>query len=226
MLLTAVFAAAAISVFLWQRSGEDPLTQAAASNPTVTIPEGDAPNARTLAYSLTVQSFTDGRYKDPFKLSGEMLFRNKDRIRINIKSPQSGFLYILNQGPNGGSGEAQYNILFPTPTANNGSSSLAAQQEVRIPQDSWFELDEKEGAELIWLIWSDKEIADLESAKQYANPTDKGRIKDPSLNKAVASLLNDQSFNKVDLERDDDNKESRVKGNSDIVAHTIRLEHH
>jgi hypothetical protein len=173
-----------------------------------------------------VQSFTDGRYKDPFKLSGEMLFRNKDRIRINVTSPQSGYLYIFNQGPGDGSGEVQYNILFPSPTANNNLSSLAASQEIQIPQGSWFELDDKEGAELIWLVWSDKELADLESAKQYANPRDKGQIKDQALNQSIATLRQSQNVNKASVERDDDKKESRVIGNSGIVTHTIRLEHH
>jgi hypothetical protein len=172
-----------------------------------------------------VQSYTDGRYKDPFRLSGEMLFRNKDRIRINVKSPDAGYLYILNQGPGQVDGEAQYNILFPSPTANNGSSSLAAGQEIQIPQGSWFELDDKEGAELVWLVWSAKELADLESAKQYANPVDRGRIKDPSLSKAVAVLLESQNGRST-VARDDDKKESRVMGNSGIVIRAIRLEHH
>jgi hypothetical protein len=216
----------AIGVFLWQRAGVEPGTQAAVQQPPVTAIAADATNTRTLAYSLTVQSFTDGRYKNPFKLSGEMLFRNKDRIRINVKSPQSGYLYILNQGPGDGSGEVQYNILFPSPTANNHLSSLAALQEIQIPQGSWFELDDKEGAELIWLVWSGNELADLESAKQYANARDKGQIKDQALNRSIASFLKSQSASKAAVERDDDKNESRVVGNFDIVAHAIRLEHH
>jgi serine/threonine protein kinase len=179
-----------------------------------------------LTYSLTVQSFTDGRYKNPFTLSGEMLFRNRDRVRLNIKSPQAGQLYILNQGPNNDDGKAEFNILFPTPTTNHGSASLDADQEIQIPQQSWFELDNKEGTEVVWLVWAVKPIPELESAKKFANPEDRGRIKDSELNSAIESLLDRYRSNRSNVERDDDRKESRISGNTDIVTHTIKLEHH
>ena len=181
---------------------------------------------RVLTYSLTVQSFTDGRYKNPFKLTGEMLFRNRDRVRLNIKSPQSGHLYILNQGPSNEDGQSQFNTLFPTPTTNHGSALLGANQEIQIPQQSWFELDNKEGTELVWLVWADKPIPELESAKKFANPEDRGRIKDPDLNAAIDALLERDWSNKPNVERDDDKKVSRISGNADIVTHTIKLEHH
>jgi hypothetical protein len=179
-----------------------------------------------LTYSLTVQSYTDGRYKDPFRLSGEMLFRNRDRIRINVKSPQAGHLYILNQGPQGDRGEPSYNILFPSSTTNDGSALLAADQQIQIPQQSWFELDAKEGTELVWLVWSESAIPELESAKRFANAEDRGRIKDAELGRSIDSLLQDQQQAKGNIERDDDKKETQISGNTDIVSHIIKLEHH
>ena len=181
---------------------------------------------RILTYSLTVQSYTDGRYKDPFRLSGEMLFRNRDRIRINVKSPQAGHLYILNQGPQGDRGEPSYNILFPSSTTNDGSALLTANQQIQIPQQSWFELDAKEGTELVWLVWSESAIPELESAKRFANAEDRGRIKDAELSKSIDSLLQDQQQAKGSIERDDDKKETQISGNTDIVSHIIKLEHH
>ena len=223
VLLAAVAALAAIGLFLFNRPAEQPVDQAAF--PPVIKAADETPPARTLTYSLTVQSFTDGRYKDPFVLSGEMLFRNRDRIRINVKSPQAGYLYILNQGPRDIGGGTRYNILFPSPTANSGSSSLAVGQQIQIPQGSWFELDEKEGTEIVWLVWSTRELADLEAAKRYANPEDKGRINDQTLYNAVAALLESHD-SKAAITRDDDNKETRVMGNSDIIVRAVRLEHH
>lgn len=225
ILLIAFAAAAAAGIFYLRPSSEQPVSRAAIPQQPLASSAAEAQPARTLAYSLTVQSFTDGRYKEPFILSGEMLFRNKDRIRINVKSPEAGYLYILNQGPVTGEVGTRYNILFPSPTANNGSSSLAVGQEVRIPEGSWFELDEKEGSELVWLVWSADQLADLESAKQYANPVDKGKIKDQNLNQAIAGILEIHKGRSTTV-RDDDRQESRVTGNSDIVARAIRLEHH
>jgi len=226
-LITLLVAAVVIGgYFLFFKANELTTTPLVASpvqsDPLANV--GTAPT-RTLAYSLSVQSFSDGRYKDPFVLSGEMLFRNRDRIRLNIKTSQTGVLYILNQGPDTGNGLKQFNILFPTPTTNNASASLTAGQEIQIPKQSWFELDNKEGTEQVLLVWSYLSIPELESAKRFANPEDRGRIKDAELNAAIDALLRKYPA-KANVERDDDKKESRISGNTDIVTHTIKLEHH
>ncbi|HEX6125028.1 MAG TPA: protein kinase [Pyrinomonadaceae bacterium] len=213
---------------VWQSSGDDTAREQQSTQTSVppAPPDPAALPSRALTYSLTVQSFTDGRYKEPFRLSGEMLFRNRDRIRLNIKSPQSGYLYILNQGPKNETAAAAYNILFPSPTANAGDAQLSAGQEIQIPQQSWFELDTKDGTELVWLVWSEKAVSELESAKRFANAHDRGRIKDAELNEKINSLLQKHQSNKANVERDDNKKESRVAGNSDIVTHALKLEHH
>lgn len=179
-----------------------------------------------LDYSLIVQSYNDGRYKNPFSLSGEMLFRNKDRIRLSIKSPQNGHLYLLNESPKDTSGKTSFNILFPSPTTNNGNSELAAGEEISIPEQSWFQLDEKEGTELIWLIWSKNEIDKLESAKQFANPNDRGKISDPELSDFIEEFLRKHQANKENIKRDDDKKISLITANADILTHVVKLEHH
>lgn len=222
--LIAALAACAVVVagIVWYLS--KPETK---SDATATASQPAQPVAtRTLTYSLTVQSFTDGRYKEPFALSGEMLFRNKDRIRINVKGVQPGYLYILNQGPDDAGGKAYYNILFPTPATNDGLAFLSGNEEIQIPKQSWFELDEKEGTELIWLLWSEKTIAELESAKRFANPADRGRIKDPELNQMIVTLLQSHPASGVNVERDDVQKVSHVRASGDFIAHAIKLEHH
>lgn len=219
-----VVLAGIIGIVAWQYSGPGPAAQ---QTQQASIPAA-APGlpSRVLTYSLTVQSFTDGRYKEPFTLSGEMLFRNRDRIRLNIKSPQSGYLYIVNQGPKSESGEAAYNILFPTPTTNAGNAQLSAGQEIQIPRQSWFELDAKEGTELVWLVWSSNALPELESAKRFANPDDRGRIKGTELINSIESLLQQYQLVKPAVDRDDEKKESRITGSTDIAAHLIKLEHH
>jgi hypothetical protein len=221
----ALVIVAVIGAYVWKTGSLETRTPAQPNPPAAPNTAAAGPS-RSLIYSLTVQSYTDGRYKNPFTLSGEMLFRNRDRVRLNIKSPQTGFLYILNKGPENVGGESYYNILFPSPTTNDGSAFLAADQEIQIPQQSWFELDAKEGTEIVWLVWSKDKLPELESAKQFANAEDKGRIKDPELNNAIASFLRDQQSNKATVERDDEKKESRIMGNADIVTHTVKLEHH
>jgi hypothetical protein len=220
----AVAAIVGVVVFVW------PVLLPFVSNaPTPAAPAVIQPpvnsSSRTLAYSLTVQSYSDGHYGDPFRLSGEMLFRNRDRIRLNVKSPQAGYLYILNQGPNDDGAEKGLNILFPSPLTNGGSALLAADDNIQIPEQSWFQLDDKEGTELVWIVWCKNPISDLDSAERFANPDDRGRIKDPVLERSISSLLNQWKLQKSELERDDDKKETRISGNADIVTHIIKLEH-
>jgi serine/threonine protein kinase len=229
MLIAAIglLAVASVAVVVWQSNILTSDTARIAAPVAPAVPDPDpAAASRFLTYSLTVQSFTDGRYKDPFTLSGEMLFRNKDRIRLNIKAAQTGHLYILNQGPKDDYGEATFNILFPTPMTNDGLAQLGAGQEIQIPRQTWFQLDEKEGTELVWLVWSEQPLSAIEAAKRFANPDDKGRIKDQELSRMIDSLLQKQQSNKVNVERDDNTKESRIGANTDIVAHIIKLEHH
>lgn len=221
-----VIAVAAFSLIVAAMAWYNSRPQAVAADPAIVIQPAVPAPLRTLTYSLTVQSFTDGRYKEPFTLSGEMLFRNRDRVRINVKGVQPGYLYILNQGPNDAAGKASYNILFPTPATNDGLAFLGANEEIQIPGQSWFELDEKEGSELVWLVWSEKIITELESAKRFANNVDRGRIQDPQLRQSVAALLQSSASTAVKVERDDGQKTSYVKGSGDIIAHAVKLEHH
>jgi serine/threonine protein kinase len=219
--LVALALTAVIGLFVWPSGKSN--TAVVPELHASTIPTGSAP---MVAYSLTVQSFTEGRYKDPFKLSGEMLFRNKDRIRLNIASPKAGYLYILNEGPRGEQDEVSYNILFPSPTSNGGNAVLAAGREIQIPEQSWFELDQKEGTESVWLVWSVNAVRELESAKRFANPDDRGRIKDSELVRSIASILEQNKSARSWIQRDDNKKESQITATGDIVAHLIKLEHH
>ena len=228
IIVSVLLVGAVGSIFVWKfnSSGTDVQTAAATTNsPAASDPAVTKPSL-SLNYSLTVQSYNDGRYKNPFKLSGEMLFRNKDRVRLNIKSPQTGYLYILNESPKDDQGESSFNILFPSPTTNDGAARLPANQEIQIPRQSWFELDAKEGTELVWLVWSANALPELESAKRFANPSDRGKIKDAGLIKFIESLLQKHQLNKGNVARDDDKKESQITANTDILAHIIKLEHH
>src|SRR5437588_3508887 len=59
---------------------------------------GDAGNAtsqRSLAYWLTVERIRDGRPDQQFLSSGQETFGSGDRFRLNVSSPQSGYLYVF-----------------------------------------------------------------------------------------------------------------------------------
>ena len=183
---------------------------------------------RVLNYAVTVQK-DPRRYpgSKPFQLPGEVIFSPGDRVRFTFGSPQAGFLYLINESPALAGGATSFNILFPSPTSNSGSAQLTAGQQVNVPErGDGFIMDNEEGAEKLWLIWSATAIAELEALKRWANPQDKGEIKDPAQINALREFLAKQANAKLDVDKDDTQKQTIIKGKGDLLAKLVKLEHH
>jgi hypothetical protein len=183
---------------------------------------------QALNYWVTVQKYRDGKpYEEPFRLPGEINFEKGYRVRLHFGSPQDGHLYIFNEGPPRNGEAPPLNVLFPSPTANNGLSLVSSGQSIEIPKESWFRFDQEAGTEKLWLVWSAKSIAELEATKEFANDKDLGVIGSPGLDRSVKDFLSKtHSASKPTVEKDDASKETRVKANGDIVVHVLALEHH
>jgi serine/threonine protein kinase len=180
---------------------------------------------RTLTYWITVQKFKDAKpYQDAFDISGEINFEAGYRIRLSISSPQTGYLYVLNEGPAVAGSAPEYVVVFPSPTANDGSEFVAANQRVQIPDRTWLSFDEEQGVEKLWLIFSEQPLADLEGVKAFTNPRTRGLITDPQLNNRVNSFLSAQSDYKVGHEKGE--TVTTLTSARQILVYPIRLEHH
>jgi serine/threonine protein kinase len=193
-----------------------PATPAAA--PTVVTPE------RRLTYSLTVWEFRNGKYKEPYPMAGEVSFEPRDRIRVNIGTPQPGHLYIFSEGPRAGATVPEFVALFPSQTANKGSSLLAADQLIQIPEVHWFQFDEQAGVERLWLVFSEDAVPELESMKAFANEKTKGLITDMTQNKLVRDFLTAHSTSKPEAEKGD--TLTTVTTSGKLLVYAVRLEHH
>ena len=201
---------------LWRRGASAP----APSAPATAV-------RREVRYWITVQKYRDGKpYQEPFRLSDDINFEKDYRIRLNITSAQSGRLYLLNQGPAGADRIPTFNVMFPTTTANNGSELLTENQQIQIPEQSWFQFDEQQGTEKIWLVWAAKDVPELEAVKGFANSKDSGVISSPGLRTALNEFLKAHSSGAPSAERDQEKKETVVRANSEILVHVIKLEHH
>ncbi len=201
---------------LWPRGGSTP------------VPSTPAPAVeRAVSYWITVQKYRDGKaYQDPFRLRDDINFEKDYRIRLSITSPQSGRLYLLNEGPAGTDRTPTFNVLFPSETANSGSALLTENQQIQIPQQSWFQFDGQQGTEKIWLVWAEKEVPEMEAVKGFANPRDRGVVSSPGLRTAVNEFLKAHSMPGASVERDEEKKDTLVRANSEILVHVIKLEHH
>ena len=198
------------------------------SHPAITTPASlpvAAPtNLRKLNYWIMVQKYRDKRpYQEPFRLAGEINFERDYKVRLYVTSPQTGYLYILNEPP---TGDERLSILFPSPTANGGSPALAENKPIPIPEVEWFNFDQEQGPEKVWLVWSKTAITELEPLKQFANTRDRGIINNPNLNRAARNFLQAHSIPQPEVERLDDRKETTVSSKGDLIVHSIRLEHH
>lgn len=102
-------------------------------------------------------------------------------------------------------------MLFPAETANNGSAFVTENQKIQIPQQSWFQFDEQQGTEKIWLAWTEKDVPEMEAVKGFANPRDRGVVNSPGLRTALNEFLKAHSSTKSSVQRDEDKKETLVR---------------
>lgn len=188
-------------------------------NSTSSVPAAE----RSLNYWLTVQKMREGKpYQEPFESSGQEIFENGWKFRFNAASPQAGYLYLLNEGPDG-KGGTSYNLLYPTPSTNNGSAQLSANQEM---QTGWYLFDENQGTEKFWMIWSAQPVKELEAVKGAVNPQDKGTIKDQAQADAVREFLTKAGSLKPEVGKDSIKKQTSIKGRGDVLVNQVELEHH
>jgi serine/threonine protein kinase len=196
-------------------------------NLNVAAPASSTPGPELkLSYWMTVQKYKDGRpFQSPFRLAGEINFEKDYQVKLNVSSPQAGYLYILNEGPASSDGSS-FVVLFPSRTANEGLSRLAENEKIEIPDRSWFKFDAEQGLEKLWLIFSRSPLSDLESSTQFANQKDQGLIKDANLNAKVREFLRTQAPAKATVEKDDELNETSLKISGPLLIHLIKLEHH
>ena len=214
------FIAAIISVNVWRRSRARPA--APLTTTTNTAPVAST-SERFLTYWITVRQKREGKQKI-YTSSGEINFELNDEVRLNVRTPQTGHLYVLNEGPRNGSATPQFVVLFPSPTANKGSSELAFNSEIQIPQATWFTFDEEQGVERVWLIFSKDAIPEFDALKQFASPKTRGLITDPAQNKLVQDFLATQTTNKPKVERGD--TLTTLMSSDNVLVYPLKLEHH
>jgi serine/threonine protein kinase len=217
LVLMALVTAAIIGVNVWRSSR-------ARSNTAGALPPVAVVGERTLTYWITVQKFRDRKpFQNPFTIPGEIIFEEDYQIRLSFSSPQGGHLYILNEGPTA-SAVPEFNILFPSSTANKGSSLIAAEQVTQIPEQSWLKFDAQQGTEKLWLVFSHDVVTELEAVREFAGPQTQGLIADPARNKVVQEFLNTHSQTKPAIEKGE--RLTTLKTPGKLLVHAIKLEHH
>ncbi|MGA9772372.1 MAG: serine/threonine-protein kinase [Blastocatellia bacterium] len=209
--------------------GHKPVPENTNSNPDLQKAEPQF----ALSYSAIVQTYQGGKpIGKPMEMfdemSGSIYFRDDDRIRFRFGNSESGYLYLLNEGPQRDrDGKPVYHVLFPSTRDNNASALIKSNQHKIVPreEDPAIGFVGSTGAEKVWMIWSRMPVAELEEVKSLNNPTAGGRIKDAGQIDRVQRFLNERSSLKPVIERDVSNRRTNISGAGDLILHLVTLEH-
>jgi len=188
------------------------------------VPAAVTTPVREMSYSLTVRKMRDGKpFEEPFETSGQEIFENGWQFWMNITSPQSGYLYVINEGPKPRHDLPSYNVLYPL---DGGSALVAANQKIESPprQSRGYFFDKEDGTEKMWMVWAEKPVPELENVKAVANPTDKGMITNPAHVTALQDFFRRHSASKPQLEKD--RQRTIVKAQGDVLVNLAELSHH
>ena len=175
---------------------------------------------RTLTYSFTVQRMRDGQpYQGPFESSEENIFEGRDRFRLNVFKRQAGYLYVFSQGA---PEQEVFNIIFPTPAANNGAARLEQNQEL---QTNWNTFTGETGKERLWIVWSQDKVVPLEVATYDAFKSQEGAVTDPSIAKTLKDFLSENSKPEPETTKDPAKQRTTVRANGNLLVKLVELEH-
>ena len=179
----------------------------------------------TLRYWITLQRYRDGQpYGNPIRLAREYVFEEGYRIFVHMSSPQNGFLYIVNEGPEPRAGLPVYNILFPTTAFNGGKAAVGAESEIQLPQSGGFVFDAESGTERLWFVWAKEPVAELEAIGP-ANAQNLGEVSGDEQRSLIQKFLAGFDVSKVKVELNENEKLTLLQSAQPVLVHRISLEH-
>jgi serine/threonine protein kinase len=212
----------------WRSPVVPPALQRVATSDGSPAEAAAAAETRTLTYSVTLQR-DPKRYPSgkPIPLTRDPVFSAGDRIRLAFTSPQGGHLYIFNEGPRSAGARRRVNVLFPSPTSNDGAAKLEAGQTVTIPgRGDGFVFDEEEGVESLWIVWARDAQPRLDAMKRWVNERDRGEISDAAAIDVLDTFLREHGSPAPDAAIDDTVKVTTLRARADVFIRLVRLEHH
>ena len=176
---------------------------------------------QSFEYSITVHKFSDNR---EFTLAKEVLFEKGHGIAVNLRSDNTGYLYILNEGPLADN-KVAFVVQYPAP---GKASALAGGQAARIPAEQWLVFDDQPGTEKLYVVWGVKPVPELERLQGVAPDAKSGHviIQDDSQVETLRQLMKRYLVNDTQVERNREQKRSTIRGRSDVLVYYLPLEHH
>ncbi len=184
-------------------------------------PNTDTAQWREIKYYLNVQKMRgDKPFEAPFKSSGQEIFENGYKFKLNFQADADGFIYIFNEDKDANGGII-YNILYPTPKTNNGSAEITAKQVIETSNNTF---SGSRGTENIWLIWCAEKTDEVEIVRQSAFEAN-GTISNEKKARQLTDFLQKYKNETNETTKDTANQQTVVKGKGETIVQKIELEH-
>lgn len=201
--------------------GSKPSTTSDQEASATTKPQPTPPE-RSFNYWLDVQKMRGGKpYKASFTSSGKDIFETGYRFRLNVTSPEPGFLYVFNEGAPS-TAETSFTILHPLPSTSHGSATLGSNQLV---QTGWYKFADKSGTENFWIVWSAFQVPELEAAKTAAFKHRDGGLTGDMLAATKKFLIAKKEEVKTRYTTNKETEQTMVRGNGDLLVKMVEFEH-
>ena len=172
-----------------------------------------SPAGRVLTYSIEAQKMRDGKpVGEPYAASAADAFEAGWKFRLRAQSPQSGFLYLINQGP----GQSGFWILYP-PKAS--AAALAPNSETLT---GWYVFDQNPGTERLWIVWSERPLDAVEVPLRSASG---GRVESKGAAAEIERLLTGLKRVQRKTDRTGANR-VELTGGAEILGELLELQHH
>lgn len=215
--LLIVVVAAGVAIYLSKGTSTSPDNQVSA------MPQQQpTPLERSFNYWLDVQKMRGGKpYQDAFLSSGKDIFETGYKFRLNVSSPEPGFLYVFNEGQPSRSGTS-FTILYPLPSTNHGSATLGSNQLV---PTGWNEFADESGTENFWIVWSTSSVPELEAAKAEAFKHPDGGLTGDTLAATKRFLIAKKEEVKTKYTTNKDTHHTTVRGNGDLLVRMVEFQH-
>lgn len=176
----------------------------------------------TFNYWLNVQKTRNGKpFQQAFLSSGKEIYETGYKFRLNVTSPDAGYLYLFNEGPPSQS-ETSFTILYPTPRTNGGSATLGPNQ---LFQTNWNTFAGPTGTENFWIVWSVSPVPELEAAKTEAFKHPQGALTGENLVATRRFLMAKKEERDTRYATNKETHQTTVRSGSDLLVRLVEFQH-
>ncbi len=194
--------------------------------PNISIPAvpdvgtmGTRKGERELTYSLLVQKMQGGKpVGTPFRLASNGVLQSGWKFSFDFSSPQSGYLYLVDDPEKGAPG-----ILFPNPKVNNGEAQLTAKNGMQIGP---YNLDQNPGREKLWIVWSSLPVFELQlAAGLMKNPNVARYAAKDAVVPQIQSFIRNYQDAGSQAQTQPSDAQVKLLSHTDPLVYAVELEH-